>query len=133
LPAPLNIALDLLMTLEEFLVVCGERAPTIAEIEAYSKTPELTWEAALNSLAVGIARRYDSGAMAFSECDAVMNELYTFSLFHRDRVLPDPAHQVFVAFDEGEYHHPGDSDDVDPEEKYTRPMIREVLRGLGPV
>ena len=131
--APLNASLDVIMTLEEILSVCEARAPTTAEIEMYSKSGGLAVESALNSLALEVARRYASGALGFPECDAVMNNLHSWSLFNRERLLPDQAHQVFLAFDEGEYRHPEDGADVDTEEKYTRSMIMDILRGFDAV
>jgi hypothetical protein len=37
---------------------------------------------------------------------------------------------VFLAFDAGEYRHPGDGEDVDREVKYTRPLIADIVREL---
>jgi hypothetical protein len=102
----------------------------MVEIESYSKGCGLSLEAALNSIALAVARRYASGEMHFPECDAVMNTLHSWSLLNRDSLLPEPAYQVFLAFDNGEYRHAADAADVDTEAKYTRPMITELLRGI---
>jgi hypothetical protein len=34
---------------------------------------------------------------------------------------------VYLAFDAGEYYHPGDSREVDPVAEYTWPAIREIV------
>jgi hypothetical protein len=36
--------------------------------------------------------------------------------------------EVYIAFDAGEFVHPGDDRSVDPVEKYTRPLIDETWR-----
>ena len=74
-----------------------------------------------------LAERYDSGKWGFTESDRFANSLYSWCLFTQNRVLPEPAHQIFLAFDAGEFHHSKDSRSVDPEAKYTRLMIKEVL------
>jgi hypothetical protein len=121
------------MSTDEILAICIKRAPSTEEIEAYAKKLGVTVEDALNSIALTLARRYDEGEMKFFECDIAVNSLYSWCLLKRDRVLPEPALSVFVAFDEGEYRHSGDADDVDTEVKYTRPMIKQLLRGTDAV
>jgi hypothetical protein len=80
-----------------------------------------------------VARRYSAGDMNFQDCDRVVNSLHSWSVTERDCLLPEPAHQVFLAFDEGEYRHRGDDDEVDTEAKYTRPMIAKLLREIDAV
>jgi len=121
------------MSTDEILTICMKRAPSTEEIEAYRGKLGVTVEEALNSIALTLARRYDAGEMAFFDCDIAANSLYSWCLLKRDHVLPEPALSVFLAFDEGEYRHSGDADDVDTEAKYTRPMIKELLRGIDAV
>jgi hypothetical protein len=121
------------VSIEEILAVCRARAPTTAELDAYRTSAGLDLEAALNSICLCVARRYSAGGMSFDDCDRVLNSLHSWSLLERDRLLPEPANQVFLAFDEGEYRHRGDGNDVDTEAKYTRPMIAELLRAIDAV
>ena len=44
------------------------------------------------------------------------------------QAFPDITYAIFQAFDEGEYNHSQDAPDENPEEKYTRPMISQVLQ-----
>ena len=46
-----------------------------------------------------------------------------------EHAMPPFAFSVFQAFDDGEYHHPKDLGDSDPEQLYTRPAIAKILAG----
>ena len=126
-------SLDGIVTLDEILAVCRSRAPTTAELESYCGGVELDTEGGLNAIALEVARRYLAGDMDFGDADSVVNSLHGWSLTHRDSMLPETANGVFLAFDEGEYRHRGDSESVDNEAKYTRPMIIDLLRGIDAV
>jgi len=115
------------------VALCNGRAPTNAEIDAYVLGVGGRAEEALNNLALDIARRYTAGSLGFLECDRLMNSLNGWSVSVRDRVLPEPADSIYLAFDAGEYRHQGDSDETDSEAKYTRPMIEEVLKATNAV
>jgi hypothetical protein len=117
------------VTIDDLLAVCATRTPTTSEIERCSETTRLELKAVLNLAALTVARRYASGQIDFSIGDEIMNSLHSWSTLHGTGLLPDPAHQVFEAFDEGEYRHKDDSSETDIEAKYTRPMIDAVLRG----
>jgi hypothetical protein len=121
------------MNIGEILRICSERTPTTGEIDAYRLAEGLGVEAALNSIAIHLAKRYEARELDFAAGDKIAMGLHSWNLLERDCLLPDPAYQVFLAFDEGEYRHNGDADDVNPEDKYTRPMIREILHGLDAV
>lgn len=121
------------MGIDELFEVAALREPKGDEIAACCAALGGDTENALNAVALALAHRYDSGVMDHAACDAVANAMYSWCLLTTDRVLPEPAHQVFLAFDEGEYHHTADSRDVDPQTKYTRPMIKEVLRSRDAV
>ena len=47
-----------------------------------------------------------------------------------DRTIPEVAFAIFQAFDEGEYFHPKDSADENLEEKYTKPLLKNVLASI---
>lgn len=42
--------------------------------------------------------------------------------------FPKAAWDCFSAFDEGEFYHTEDDRNVDPEEKYTRPLLEKLLQ-----
>jgi hypothetical protein len=86
----------------------------------------------LNGLAHHVARQYYHGEMSYEVADRAMNAAYSLTvqeeyLAANDRTLPNPMVEVFEAFDAGEYHHHGDPQHIDPEAKYTRPMIEAYL------
>jgi hypothetical protein len=85
--------------------------------------------AALDSVALEIARRYERGAVNFTVADSILNTLFAFAA--QTGRIPDLTHSIFLAFDAGEYSHQGDDRGVDPELKYTRPLIRNILSKAG--
>ena len=98
------------------------------EAEAASKTvPEL-----LDELACYVALEYSNGRMSFEDADAIMNSAFGVSVSNQfwaehDRTIPKAMYEVYEAFDAGEYYHRGDEDNVDPELKYTRPLVERFL------
>ncbi len=60
-----------------------------------------------------------------------MNGLFT-AIFDvgMEEAMPQPAFNIYLAFDEGEYQHLGDSEHIAPSERYTRPYLVEILRRL---
>jgi hypothetical protein len=74
-----------------------------------------------------VAEEYWAGRLSFNDADGAMTELYSYSYFDENGDMPPFAWEVFEAFDEGEYYHHGDSRDWDPEDVYTKPMIRKAL------
>lgn len=85
-----------------------------------------------DALGLEIARRYNSSLISFADADTLANAMFSAmchgafftDYFDADRV----AARVYYAFDEGEYIHRGESDAIDPVEKYTNPMIEEILK-----
>ncbi|MFZ5637768.1 MAG: hypothetical protein ACOY82_14400 [Pseudomonadota bacterium] len=83
-------------------------------------------------LAIYVATRYASGQMDFDEADKIMNVAWSICVSKEfweeyDRIVPEVTYEVYEAFDAGEYYHSGDGPDVDPEVKYTKPMIAAFL------
>ncbi len=58
--------------------------------------------------------------------DAVANDLHSVITF-ADEGRPALFWKIFLAFDEGEYRHRNDEPEADPVERYTRPMLTEIL------
>lgn len=83
-----------------------------------------------------VAHECAASRLSFEVGDAAMNRLFAFAYLGTDNILPEYSWDVFLAFDDGEYAHREDADDVDPEIKYTRPQINEIvardLAGLRP-
>src|SRR3954470_24661028 len=113
------------MGIDEIFEISGSRSPEWEELAACCSALGGEIDDALNVIALTLAERYDAGLLQFHTCDTLVNAMHGWCLLSRDRLLPQPARQVFLAFDEGEYHHPLDTPGVDAEAKYTRPMIKE--------
>ena len=113
------------MTLDEALAISLERSLSRGE---YAKLCAFAGGEAASSwdaLAIGVAQRYLRGEVTFVAADSFMNALWSFVIFDGQ---PSPVMtRVYEAFDDGEYHHPGDAPDVDPEVAYTRPLLAALL------
>ncbi len=88
----------------------------------------------VNELALALAKGYQDQRYDFEFSDGAANWLFGFMtedifLSSNNNTLPSPAYDVYLAFDEGEYHHQGDAEDIVAEEKYTKPRINEILSG----
>jgi hypothetical protein len=85
-----------------------------------------------DSLAVLVAMDYSSETITFIEADAIMNVAFggwcaTEEFLAKNDTIPPLMFEVFLAFDAGEYYHPSDPPEVDPELKYTKPLIAKFL------
>ena len=83
-----------------------------------------------DAFALHVAKAYMAGELGFEVADRAMNELYSYSYYDADRGMPEIAWAIFNAFDSGEFCHRGDSPDVDPELKYTRAQLAQVLDSI---
>ncbi|WP_100641512.1 hypothetical protein [Marinobacter salexigens] len=86
-----------------------------------------------NDYAVWVAKGFYEERLTYEFCDGAMNYLWGFMttppVFGEDKNIPEPAFEIYRAFDEGEYHHQGDPSAIDPVEKYTKPLVEELFRG----
>lgn len=74
-----------------------------------------------------VAHEYAAGRLSFEVADAAVNRLYFYGFHGEGNVFPEYSWDVYLAFDDGEWHRPGDPDTTDPELKYTRPQIIEIV------
>lgn len=85
----------------------------------------------LNELSVWVAENYLHGSLDFDFCDSVMNAIINAVVeVGMTSELPQPAFSLYQAFDQGEWIRNSDSPETDPGEKYTRPIVLEILRAL---
>jgi hypothetical protein len=100
-------------------------------IREFAQHPELTPAALLDELAIWVAIDYSSEMMTYTEADLIMNVAFSMVIRnlveHKIEYIPPLMWEVYLAFDEGEYYHREDLPDVDPEVKYTKPLIAEFL------
>ena len=87
----------------------------------------------LDSISLEIAQSFCKGKLSFKEADRAMNSIYGYIvtdefLSSNGQTLPELTFAVFEAFDQGEYHHSNDDKSIDPQSKYTLPLLQETLR-----
>jgi len=91
-----------------------------------------TAAATLDRLSLEVASQYACGKMSFELADEIMNYVFAFawtqSFLESNRNIPEISFAVYQAFDEGEYHRSKDQRSEHPEEKYTKPLVSELLR-----
>ncbi|MCK0132668.1 hypothetical protein MWU59_14290 [Flavobacteriaceae bacterium F08102] len=90
---------------------------------------------AIQKLSCETALRYWNGKITYHTGNYIMNNLYGFwtsnEFFFKNYTFSDIAWECFEAFDQGEYYHNGDDRNIDPVEKYTKPMIASFLKRRG--
>lgn len=105
--------------------------PEYQEIFIYCEAMKISPEAFCNEFSIVVAKSFQQGALDYNYCNEAMNYLWGFittpPVFGPDKDIPEPAFSVYKAFDEGEILHKGDSAETDPIEKYTKPIITEIL------
>ena len=103
------------------------RRELVALMAETGSSKERLWEAVAGELALG----FSEDTLSYNFCDDLANLM--FGWLDDDSNwpgVPDFFMRVYLAFDAGEYRHRGDAEDVDPEVKYTRPLIAEIVREL---
>jgi hypothetical protein len=115
------------VTLDHIIRKASDSGFDGAEVAAFCAEHAITREDFADTVARIVATRYHSREIDFSFSDGVMNCLYGFITERGDLPMPPYSQSVFLAFDEGEYHHGGDPAGSDPEDLYTRPAIAEIV------
>jgi hypothetical protein len=101
-----------------------------ADVERWVAISDLTPPELLDQTAIYLARGFHRGELHFTFCDAVVNQLFAWVTNGRGSWQP-LFRTVYEAFDAGEYYHKEDSRDIDPVEKYTRPLIATIVEQYG--
>jgi len=117
---------------EALLRKAQEVTLTLTELSVYCRNLGLRPANLMNTLSVEVSRRFVVGKMSYETGDVIMNSLFSAIIeLSMDEDMPQPAFDIYLAFDEGEYQHRGDSAHIAPSERYTRPHLLEILRGLA--
>jgi hypothetical protein len=86
----------------------------------------------IERLSLETALKYSNGQIDYSDGDLIMNHLYSFWVtndnYCKNSRFGDIAWECFEAFDAGEFYREDDDRNIDPAEKYTRPLIEELLK-----
>ena len=114
------------LILREFVARCDKEHPlTLDDIAGFASTLNMSQEQFYEAVLLYAADEFCNGNISFDTGDAVANTLWGISNFS----LEGNARAIFLAFDEGEYHHKNDPVDLDPIQHYTLPQIEAILRG----
>lgn len=113
--------------LDPLIRACGSLPIAECEVDAIRRQTGWSRERFCDEFSRRVAQGYATGCLCFTVADAAMNRLYAFSYGNSRGMLPAYSWDVYQAFDDGEYRHYGDPEDVDPELKYTRPQILALL------
>ncbi|WP_158837848.1 hypothetical protein [Polaribacter sp. L3A8] len=86
----------------------------------------------VEKLSIKTALKYWNGEMEFKDGNYIMNNIYSFwtsnEYYFKNFKLSDISWECFNAFDSGEYYRKEDAKNIDPAEKYTKPLIENLLR-----
>jgi hypothetical protein len=86
---------------------------------------------ALNELSVAVAEGYLQGSLLYDFCNGVMNGIINAVVeVGMTNDMPQPAFSLYQAFDQGEWFRSNDPQETDPSEKYTKPVVEEIMRTL---
>lgn len=98
-----------------------------ALIGEYQRQSGASFSEASDRLMVAVAEAFLDGRLNYSDADQVANSWWAVMcdpVRLETQTIPDLAHEIFGAFDEGEYDH---GDGLDPAEHYTIPLLRSAL------
>ena len=103
--------------------------PEVAEIFG---DPKVYPTKLIEDLSIETAKRYWKGEIDFGDGDCIMNNLQSYWVTNDDFVkhfeFGRIAWECYEAFDAGEYLRSTDDSEIDPAEKYTKPLIERLLR-----
>ena len=81
------------------------KALSKADLERVSEEEKKSIDEIHNAFARIIAEKFLSGEYSWEYCDAAMNSLFGYAYPVALTGLPPFAFDIYIAFDEGEYHH----------------------------
>ena len=113
------------MTLDETITHFAPLDPNTNHVPELCKAVGGSLPDALNAIAIRVAELYTQGQLDFNGADSIANSLFGYVTAVSDlQGMPEPMYAIFLAFDAGEYPI---KDGVDPADKYTKPMLKEIL------
>jgi hypothetical protein len=86
----------------------------------------------IEELSLATALRYWNGQMTYRDGDCIMNNLYIYwmniSAIAKSYDFFCIAWECYLAFDAGEFYRDNDDRQIEPSEKYTRPLVESLLK-----
>lgn len=91
----------------------------------------------VEKLSVETALKYWNGDINFDDGDCIMNNLYFYwqlnPLHFENEGFSKISMDCYEAFDAGEYRREEDGPKVNPQKKYTKPIIEEILKSINAI
>ncbi|MGE7958561.1 hypothetical protein ACQKQA_18575 [Pseudomonas sp. NPDC089530] len=116
---------------KELSVEAEANGLTLSDLAATCEKFDVAPQDVLNELAVAVAEGYLEGSLIYDFCDGVMNGIIGAIVeVGMTDDLPQPAFSLYQAFDQGEWIRSNDPLETVPSEKYTKPLVLEIMRAL---
>jgi hypothetical protein len=121
---PHNILMELSVKAEAYGL-------TLSDLSATCEKFDVAPQDVLNELSVAVAEGYLQGSLIYDFCDGVMNGIINAVVeVGMTNDMPQPAFSLYQAFDQGEWIRSNDPPETDPSEKYTKPVVQEIMGTL---
>jgi hypothetical protein len=102
---------------------------TLSDLAGTCEKFDVTPQDVLNELSVAVAESYLEGASTYDFCNGVMNGIIDAVVeVAMTNEMPQPAFSLCQAFDQGEWIRSNDPPETEPSEKYTKPLVRKIMR-----
>lgn len=117
--------------LKELSVKAETDGLTLSDLATTCEKFDVEPQDVLNELSVAVAEGYLQGSLLYDFCDGVMNGIINAVVeVGMTNDMPQPAFSLYQAFDQGEWFRSDDPPETDPSEKYTKPIVEEIMRTL---
>jgi hypothetical protein len=113
------------MTIDQLIRIASGEALKATEIEAAASDLRLSRNDVCDAFAKRVAQGYLDGEYSYTIGDTAMNNLFAFAYPVSGTGLPNLARQVYEAFDQGEYHHLGEAEELQGEVR-TRSLLARI-------
>ena len=113
------------MTIDQLIRIASEKGLKATDIEAAASDLRLSLHDVCDAFAKRVAQGYLDGEYSYAIGDTAMNSLFGFAYPMTGTGLPSLARQVYEAFDQGEYHHVGEPEELQGEVR-TRSLLARV-------
>ncbi|SDX48589.1 hypothetical protein [Pseudomonas salomonii] len=118
--------------LKELSVKAESDGLTLSDLVPICERFDVAPHDVLNELSVAVAEGYLQGSLLYDFCDGVMNGIINAVVeLGMTNDMPQPAFSLYQAFDQGEWFRSNDPPETDTSEKYTKPVVEEMMRTLA--
>lgn len=99
------------------------------DVREVARAAQIRAQDVYNDVLIHVAREFLQDRLGFWDADAAANAVWALIVLdicdHGEGYeLPQPAYDIYEAFDDGEFDH---GDGHDPVERHTKPRLRRLL------